>query len=161
MKLKSEKMTLKYAMEILNWKYPAPYQLYNQEANEEEIGELLTNNYQAILTLEGYLIGFYCTGTSAQVPIGHKFDAYKDACLDIGLGMKPELTGKGFGTTFLTFIFSEIAEGNLRLTVATFNKRAVRLYEQFGFKQSAVFISRGTEFVVMMREKEVLKNDYY
>ena len=151
-KLFSQEMTKSFAIEILNWRYPPPYDMYNQEENEEGMEEFLTQSYKAIVDQEDHLIGYYCTGQPALVPKGHEFNIYEKPCLDIGLGMNPELTGRGFGREFMAFILEVIAVDSLRLTVATFNQRAIRLYEAFQFKQADTFLNGEVEFITMIRE---------
>lgn len=61
--------------------------------------------------------------------------------LDMGLGMKPILCGKGYGYAFAKSGL-DFAKGNfnikqIRLTVAIFNTRAIRFYEKIGFQPSA------------------------
>ncbi len=57
---------------------------------------------------------------------------------EIGLGMRPDLTGKGNGKEFLkatiSFIKTEFKPEKITLSVATFNKRAIKLYRKVGFK---------------------------
>lgn len=68
--------------------------------------------------------------------------------------MKPELTGKGFGTEFFTFILNQIQQNNqypLRLTVAKFNTRAIHLYEKLGFKKSMEFTATSA-FITMLKQ---------
>lgn len=149
-----KKMDTTYAEEILSWKYEAPYDLYNNELNDESLKELLNNDYKAIVNSIDEVIGFYCVGNSAQVPIGHQFGAYTSPFPDIGLGMKPALTGKGNGTVFFSFVLEEILLEHqlpIRLTVAKFNERAIRLYEKFGFAKEMEFTSRTTEFITMVK----------
>ena len=153
MKLYTQKMTKSQAIEILNWRYPPPYDLYNQEETTEALAELMDQSHRAIVDQAGHLIGFYCTGQPAQVPKGHEFNVYENAYLDIGLGMKPELTGKKLGREFLAFILKEIESTTLRLTVATFNQRAIRLYEAFEFKRADTFTNGDTPFITMIRTK--------
>lgn len=73
--------------------------------------------------------------------------------MDIGLGMKPELTGKGLGKMFLqagiAFAVKECKPKTFRLSVATFNTRAITLYKNIGFQQGPIFLSRGREFMLM------------
>jgi len=147
-------MTKDYAIEILNWRYPPPYDMYNQEENEEGLKEFLTQSYKIIVDQEDKLIGYYCTGQPALVPKGHESNVYEEAYLDIGLGMKPELTGKGFGSEFLAFILKELEVDSLRLTVAKFNQRAIRLYEVFDFKAADTFTNGQVEFITMIRDKK-------
>jgi len=152
MKLLSQKMTNSHATEILNWRYPPPYSMYNQEVSAAGLKELLDQSYKAIVDQDGGLIGFYCTGRSAQVPKGHEFNVYQQTYIDIGLGMKPELTGKGFGKEFLAFILQQLGSYSLRLTVAKFNQRAISLYEAFEFKHTHTFTNGGVEFITMIRK---------
>ena len=154
LELFSQEMTKDYAIEILNWRYLPPYEMYNQEEGEAGLAELLDESYKVVLGQDGRITGFYCTGLAAQVPKGHDFGVYDEACVDIGLGMKPELTGRGFGSEFLAFVLREIDIGSLRLTVAKFNERAIRLYEKFEFERVNEFWSGETPFIVMLRKAE-------
>ena len=53
----------------------------------------------------------------------------------MGLGIKPELCGHGLGKTFLTFILNsqELKNKLIELEVRTFNKRAIKSYQNVGF----------------------------
>lgn len=148
-------MNLDYAVEILKWKYEEPYELYNDVLNSEAIDEMLEKRYFIIVEQNNEIIGYFCTGESAQVPAGDKVDAYEETCIDIGIGMKPNLTGKGFGSTFFSFILQDIQKTHpkisMRLTVATFNERAIHLYEKFGFEKQKKFDSDAAEFITMKR----------
>lgn len=146
------------ANEILDWKYEAPFDFYNNERNNESLHEILENDYYAVVNDKEEIVGFYCIGVSAQVPIGAKFDAYIEDMVDIGIGMKPELTGLGFGSTFFSFVLNHIrtiyTNKFIRLTVATFNKRAIHLYEQLGFEKKMQFRTDSTEFITMGKHFE-------
>lgn len=141
-----------YAMEISKWKYPAPYDFYNLNSNS--IKEFLENEYYCIFDNSDELIGFFCIGESAQVPAGVQFGAYLEDFVDIGIGMKPELTGSGKGTIFFSFILGEIlmfAKTPIRLSVAKFNHRAIHLYEKCGFVKATEFFNKSTGFITMIR----------
>ncbi|UPM53593.1 GNAT family N-acetyltransferase [Gottfriedia acidiceleris] len=154
MELYISNMTESYAKEILNWNYAHPYDFYNNELSQEGLNELVNNQYLAVIDQNDNLIGFYCIGQSAQVPKGNEFGVYEKRMADIGLGVRPDLTGKGFGSEFFKFILGEIQEvtnlSTLRLTVAKFNKRAIRLYENFGFKVEYEFCTERAEFITMI-----------
>ncbi|WP_404451527.1 GNAT family N-acetyltransferase [Virgibacillus necropolis] len=156
MQLLKSKMTKDLAVDALQWRYEKPYDLYNNELNSEAIDEMLDNSYFGIVNEENELIGYYCTGISARVPAGNKINAYDEERIDIGVGLKPNLTGKGFGSTFFSFILEDIVRTHpnipMRLTVATFNKRAIRLYEKFGFVEQKKFDSEVAEFITMTRK---------
>ena len=147
MRLTAVKMNEKFAKEIVSWRYPAPYDLYNMDEND--IAELMNDDYGAIVDETLTLVGFYCTGSSAQVPAGRHVGGYGEEFTDIGLGLRPNLTGIGNGYTFLRYILSIIGDEPLRLTVATFNQRGIKLYEKFGFTRGIEFSNGKTEFVVM------------
>ena len=148
-------MSIDFAVDILGWKYEVPYDLYNDEPNSEVIDEMLENPHFVIVNQDDELIGYYCFGKSAQVPAGNKINVYAESYIDIGVGMKPNLTGKGFGNTFFSFILQDLQvihpNTPMRLTVATFNKRAIHLYENFGFAKNKQFNSDAAEFITMIR----------
>jgi [ribosomal protein S18]-alanine N-acetyltransferase len=152
------KMTESYAKEILLWQYESPYDFYNNELTDGTLKELMNGTYVAVDDENKQLIGYYCTGISAIVPAGNGYDAYNENMIDIGLGLKPELTGAGRGERYLTFILKNIENVNieslpLRLTVASFNKRAIRLYEKVGFITQQSFESNGIPFQTMIKLK--------
>ncbi|WP_442599601.1 GNAT family N-acetyltransferase [Neobacillus sp. D3-1R] len=156
MSLFTKDMNEVYAKEILTWKYEAPFDFYNIDFSDEALEELLNNNYFAIVNDTNQLIGFFCFGKAAQVPIGERYGAYTEDMVDFGLGMKPDLTGQGKGFEFLTFILDSIRETEkkpLRLTVASFNKRAIKLYEKLGFVKEMTFLLKETEFDTMIQKR--------
>src|SRR3712207_2229590 len=90
------------ARAIAAWRYEGPYAYYNAPegaADAEYLRELLDpdNPYYAALDPQGELIGFFAFGSPAQV--GHREQreqAYAgEEALDIGLGLRPDLTGRG------------------------------------------------------------------
>lgn len=75
--------------------------------------------------------------------------------LDIGMGIRPDLVGKGRGKQYAQAVVeygvNQYAAKHLRVTIANFNKRAKRVWQQLGFEQVEKFVKIGTEeeFVVM------------
>lgn len=145
--------------EIVCWKYPEPYSIY--DLGEDATEELTGGDYYAVFSGTGELAGFFCFGSPAQVPPGREYGYYDGSALDIGLGLKPELCGIGIGAGFLEkglcFAEERFNTGSFRLTVASFNKRAVKVYETAGFRKTGSFlvdkISATTEFIVMNLER--------
>lgn len=137
----------------MQWRYPAPYDFYHLPNTEDVLSALMNDMYYVVVDEQEDIIGFFCTGNEAQVPSGNTIGAYVEDCIDIGLGMKPVLTGKGLGKVFFGFILDQIQveEMPLRVTVATFNNRAIHLYEKFGFVKQHTFMSPVGQFVTMRR----------
>ncbi|WP_087973491.1 GNAT family N-acetyltransferase [Oceanobacillus rekensis] len=159
MSLSIKKMNQHYAVDALCWKYPKPYDFYNHILTSDAILELLSSKYYVTLDTESEFIGFFCTGRSAQVPAGDMVGVYNEDCVDIGLGMKPELTGKGKGYEFFSHILTFVEENHkgkdIRLTVATFNKRAIHLYEKAGFVKQGEFSNDEADFITMKKGMDV------
>ena len=163
MKFTIENMNEISASEILRWQYEVPYDFYNNEHDAEAIKELLENNYSVVLNENREVVGFFCVGRSAQVPLGEKVGAYTEDIIDIGLGMAPALTGKGNGLIFFSFVLESLCKtyGHvpIRLTVATFNNRAINLYEKCGFIKEMEFTTDSAEFQTMRRDSLCLDEE--
>lgn len=119
-----------------NWHYDGEYSFYDMEADKEDLDEFLNpeerGNSTFAVTKENELVAFFSISEVA------------DGTFDIGLGMRPDLTGKGNGLEFLkagiNFIQTVYNPENVTLSVATFNQRALRLYRKIGFKDVETFL---------------------
>jgi ribosomal-protein-alanine N-acetyltransferase len=143
------------ARSISSWRYEAPYEVYSMD--REDVDQLVSAfirpeyAYHAILDRAGELAGYCCFGADAQVPGGD----YDDPALDVGLGVRPDLTGQGLGATFvsavLNFARQEMTPTELRITVAEFNKRALRVWQKAGFQPVQKFERTfdGMPFVIL------------
>ncbi|WP_242062199.1 GNAT family N-acetyltransferase [Nostoc punctiforme] len=135
-----EPMNAANAEKLTHWHYQPPYQMYNSTSDLTLIGSFVDpeNAYYSILD-NGELVAFCCFGKEAQVPGG---DYIKEA-LDIGLGVRPDLTGQGRGQMYiadvLNFARSTFNSKLFRITVAAFNKRALRAWKKAGFQQLQSF----------------------
>jgi len=148
----------KHAREFVNWQYEPPYDVYN--CPPEEIGDAvqynidLKNNVYTMFNESDILIGYCSYGKDAQVPGGD----YNEEALDIGLMIKPDLTGQGMGAAFakevIRYGIAKYAPKKLRVTIAAFNKRAMRVWEKNGFQQTQNFkrSKDEMEFVVMTKD---------
>jgi ribosomal-protein-alanine N-acetyltransferase len=150
----------KYASIISKWQYNEPYSLYSMDGTNECISDLMNEEYYYTLNKEGHLVGFICYGNSARVPGGYDNGIYEDIdFLDIGLGLAPEFTEKGIGLDFtnqcMIYFGKKFSIKKFRLVVATFNERAITVYERAGFIKGEKFKSKvgnnDMEFIVMTR----------
>jgi ribosomal-protein-alanine N-acetyltransferase len=119
-----------YARSIAGWHYPGEYAFYDMASDPEDRAEILNSanwpeTYYAVLGLGDSVIGFFEYRLEGGV-------------LTIGLGLCPFLTGKGLGLEFtragLDFARQMFHPAAFRLRVATFNRRAIKVYERAGFR---------------------------
>ncbi len=140
---------------IVKWRYPEEYSAYDVSGPSMES----TINYMADpanrflgVYENAELIGFCSIGNDGQVPGG----TYDDSALDLGAGMRPDLTGRHGGARFLQgvveFVESETGGSSLRATIASWNERALRVAEAVGFIPQTKFLrSDGQEFTILVR----------
>jgi ribosomal-protein-alanine N-acetyltransferase len=131
------------ARTISKWRYEPPYEVYSMDREDADqlVGVFINPQYayHAITDRAGALAGYCCFGADAQVPGGD----YDNPALDVGLGVRPDLTGQGLGATFvsavLRFARQNMAPTEFRITVAEFNKRALRVWQKAGFQPTQKF----------------------
>jgi ribosomal-protein-alanine N-acetyltransferase len=151
-------MGRKSALDILRWTYESPYDIYNfnPDKAKDDLRYLLNpiNGFFSIHAGAGELIGFCSFGADAQVAGGN----YEQDALDIGLGIRPELTGQGRGARIIGDVLAFAAErfrpARYRVTIAAFNGRARKAWGKAGFSGSAEFLrpGDGMKFVILVKE---------
>lgn len=145
------------ALKIASWQYPAPYQAYSPGNSPLVVVRLVDGCYYSVFA-RGQLVGFFCYGEASRLKTGQLHPLYqKPNYLDLGLGMRPKLCGRGWGIYFvragLTYAQKEFSARKFRLTVASDNKRAAAVYARLGFKEAGrINHSLGSisEFLVMI-----------
>jgi RimJ/RimL family protein N-acetyltransferase len=144
-----EPITPRDAQAISRWRY---------DGHPTSVDSLLDTRllYHAVHDERGDLVGYFCFGEDARVTAGRRLGVYgRETSLDVGLGMRPDLTGRGLGEEFvqagLRFARENYSPPGFRLTVATFNRRAIRVYERAGFRAVETFGGRD-EWLLMRRE---------
>jgi [ribosomal protein S18]-alanine N-acetyltransferase len=147
-------MTAEYAADIVTWRYPAPYDCYDMTGADPGFMLDPRNEVYALVTSGGReLAGFRSFGADGQVPGG----AYDDWALDTGGGLRPSLTGRGLGRTAiltgLEFGRQRFAPAAFRVTVASFNARALRVVTSLGFRPVSSFAATtdGRSFDILVR----------
>lgn len=162
---------------IVAWRYSPPYDFYDFTTSDwaeiaspasgfvavDASAEWIAGESQAgfdVATKDHFaLVGYACFGRHAQVAGAHQAELYGGDALDIGLGMRPDLTGQGRGAIFIDTLIAYTTErfqlSALRLVVAIFNHRAMSVYARAGFVAGPVFMSPtrsgDVEFRMMMR----------
>jgi len=145
-------MTAEYAADIVTWRYPPPYDCYDMTGADPGFMLDPGNEFFALVA-DGELAGFRSFGADGQVPGG----AYDDSALDTGGGLRPALTGRGLGRTAiltgLEFGRRRFAPAAFRVTVASFNSRALRVVTSLGFRPVSSFAATadGRSFDILVR----------
>lgn len=128
-------LTERDAREIAGWRYLPPYDFYDADRDPGELAELLDparwpGKYYAALSPADELVGYFVF-------------RHVEETVDVGLGLRPDLTGQGSGLDFvragLDFARKKFSPTSFSLAVATFNQRAIRVYERAGFRRLDVF----------------------
>ena len=127
-----------HARDICTWRYAPSYECYDMTAADPDWLLQPEAGFHALLSGDR-LIGFRSFGVDGQVP-GWPYD---DQALDTGGGLRPTLVGRGFGgraiSAGLAFGRARFAPRAFRVTVATFNTRALRVVEYLGFERVGRF----------------------
>ncbi len=135
MQVAFRQMTRSDAAEIAAWRYAAPYDFYDADADAGDLAMLLQAGpgYFTALSNDGECVGFI------QVTMGAD-------TADVGLGLRPDLTGRGFGVGFLNAVLAFVGDtfhpARFSLAVAEFNERAIRVYRRVGFVETERFIQQ-------------------
>ncbi len=146
------RLTREHALDVCTWRYPAPYDCYDMtEADPDWLWDK-ESGFHALLSGDE-LLGFRSFGPDGQVP-GWPYD---DQALDTGGGLRPRLVGRGLGagaiSAGLAFGRAQFAPQAFRVTVASFNARALRTVESLGFQRIGRFdaATDGRSFEVLVR----------
>jgi ribosomal-protein-alanine N-acetyltransferase len=121
-----------HAQEVEEWHYEPPWDFYDLASDPEDLAAnrdpARNGHRRAVLGEDGRLEAFWY------------FDRHGDVT-EVGIGLRPDLTGHGLGESFLNaqleYAASEWTPATLRLFVASWNERAIRLYERVGFREVA------------------------
>lgn len=116
---------------IAAWRYQGPWSTYDPRPGDP----LLTADagYHAVVDETGSLIGYLCTGAEARVP----GLAAEEGITDVGVGMRPDLVGRGLGSAFGAAVLDHVrglgGDWPLRAVVQSWNERSLRLTRRLGF----------------------------
>jgi [ribosomal protein S18]-alanine N-acetyltransferase len=137
---------------VASWQYPEPFSFYDWMADENDLAELLHADRRG----EAY----FSVGTDDDDLVGY-FSFKRDGpTLVLGLGLRPDLTGRGLGGSFLSagleFGRERFDPEQFSLAVATFNERAIKVYERAGFERVRIYTHETNggswEFLEMRRD---------
>jgi RimJ/RimL family protein N-acetyltransferase len=130
--VKVEEWNETYGQEVATWHYEPPYDFYDLASDPADAAAMRDpariEHHRAVLGEDGRLDAFLY------------FNRHDDV-VEVGIGLRPDLTGRGLGESFLRaqleYASLHWQPATFRLFVAAWNERAVRLYERLGFREAA------------------------
>ncbi len=115
--------------------YNDDYPFYDMENDREDYEEIISpkqrrDRYFQILNAAGNLVAFFCIESEDAVRA------------EVGLEMVPALMGKGLGSELMRVIEEYVKRHTdfktIILSVASFNQRALKVYQRAGFERVGV-----------------------
>lgn len=154
MRYKFVPMNLEYAEDMINnWKYEGQYSTNDYINESEDLRDETSwgKSRFAVLNDENQQVGELTVEVCRPVPKNSEDDGFveynfykenpdDDYELWIGFGLRPDLTGMGLGTEFVTRCVEYAVQHHnykgeyVRLSVAESNQRAKKAYERAGFQ---------------------------
>jgi ribosomal-protein-alanine N-acetyltransferase len=129
-------MNQEYANALVsNWHYDDVYSFYDMAADEDDLRIFMdTNNWRdkikAVLNEDDELVGWASFYTENDE-------------FWLSLGLRPDLTGQGLGEEFVLectrYAISQykFTKPTIKLAVALFNQRAIKVYQRAGFLETS------------------------
>jgi [ribosomal protein S18]-alanine N-acetyltransferase len=138
------------ARRITRWRYPTPYTIYDLHTAEMRLVIYL----HPLWRLAG--VADFAAARDERDELVGMFQYMRHGSeIEIGLALRPDLTGQGLGLDFvragLAYGARRFRPAAFRLDVALFNERARRVYERAGFRALRTFPKRlgGETFEVL------------
>lgn len=140
--------------EIACWRYSGPWRCYDLRPEDGLLQA--EDGYHAVVgDPGGELVGFLCIGEEARVP---GIDD-EPGVVDVGVGMRPELVGRGHGARFGEAVLAHlraVGASRARAVVQSWNERSIRTAYRMGFVESGRHVcrqdGRDVEYVVLGME---------
>jgi ribosomal-protein-alanine N-acetyltransferase len=139
MRIEIRPLTVIDVASMRTWHYDPPYDPYDIDADPSDVELMLAAAvsgegwYGAEDVETGEIVGFF-----EFVILGDQ--------VEVGLGLRPDLTGRGLGAGFiergLDFARERWSPATFALDVYEWNERAIRAYERAGFVRGEVYRRR-------------------
>jgi [ribosomal protein S18]-alanine N-acetyltransferase len=143
-------ITAANARAVARWRYPPPFDFY--DGTDSEVAVMLdpANCYSAVHA-DGQFVGYVCVGPDALVAGQEP----TPGVADIGWGFRPDLTGQGLASQWLSEAIELLMGSDPALTqrvvVAAWNERSQAVATRLGFGDPVKHVNDDGEWVVMTR----------
>jgi ribosomal-protein-alanine N-acetyltransferase len=135
-KLRTEPATQEVLCQRGEWQYDPPYDFYDDDG----LSVLNPERFDIVRDETGAFVGFFY------------FEERGDDVF-YGLGLRPDLTGRGLGLEFVqagvALARERFGRRRIILDVAEFNERAMKVYERAGFRVTGQHLRDGVPFIDM------------
>ena len=140
-------LTAEQGESMAEWRYPGPWAVYDSAGPIDP-----AEGFWAVVDEGGEVAGYACFGVEARVP---GFEE-RPGVLDVGIGMRPDLTGQGRGRQFATAVLDHgrAVSGArvLRAVVQDWNARSRALLAGLGFAETGTHDVGAVRYVVYERD---------
>lgn len=127
-------LTAEQGEAMATWSYPGPWAIYDVTTPIDP-----QEGFWAVVDDIGDIAGYACFGVEARVPGLEE----RPGVLDVGVGMRPDLTGQGRGREFAGAVLDHARDAtgatsttSLRAVVQDWNERSRRLLAGLGFEET-------------------------
>jgi RimJ/RimL family protein N-acetyltransferase len=130
--VKVEEWNETHTRDVVAWHYEPPWDFYDLASDPADAAAMRDParavHRRAVVDESGRLEAFWYFDWDGDV-------------VEVGIGLRPDLTGQGRGESFLRAQLDYASQhwqpATFRLFVASWNERAIRLYERLGFHEVA------------------------
>lgn len=137
---------------IVAWRYGGDYTMYDHKPGDRATLVDPGNEFLAIRR-DAQLIGYVCLGVEARVA-GMSDDP---AVIDLGVGVRPDLTGHGHSRWLmpatLSALEARLGRVTFRAVIKDWNRRAQRAAEHAGFEATGTHRNDAGAWVLMTRQR--------
>ena len=138
------------AIAASHWRYAGEYAMYNLGLAPLLVAVCLRGPLSALTG-----VSYYAVTTRQDGLVGVFSLTRRGADIEIGVGLRPDLTGRGLGLPYLLqgldLARRRFHPRTFSLHVATFNQRAITVYERAGFIPGLItpFMYKGQRYEEM------------
>jgi len=119
---------------VAHWHYDGIYAFYDMDADKDDLEIFMNRDYwteftRGVVDETGELVGWATFYTENDE-------------FWLALGLRPDLTGRGLGESFVDACVGQaiahcaIPQSRIKLAVAQFNERAIKVYRRAGFTET-------------------------